>query len=322
MKPIVTLTLNPCVDGSCETETVHPTHKIRTRSQRYDPGGGGINVARVVAELGGEARAVYLSGGAIGRLLDELLAGMRFETREIPIAGMTRLSHAVRETTTQLEYRFTPEGPTVTMAEWQTCLAAIQAMEFDYLVASGSSPRGLPLTCYCDLSDIAREKGAKFVLDTSGEIFETTVAHGGIHLAKPSLGELRKLLGQPLHSADEIEKAAIDLTDTGRIEYAAVTMGSDGAMLAGNGEAIWLRPPEVEVKSAVGAGDSFLGGMLYGLATGLPAGDAFTLGTATGTAAVITPGTELCRKADIERLQAELQRKPDRKRPTTYTIGG
>jgi 6-phosphofructokinase 2 len=322
MKPIVTLTLNPCVDGSCETETVHPTHKIRTYHQRYDPGGGGINVARVIAELGGDATAVYLSGGAIGRLLDDLLTEMSFETREIPIAAMTRMSQAVIETATHLEYRFTPEGPQVTLEEWANCLDVITAMEFDYLVASGSSPKGLPPTCYCEIADIARRRGAKFVLDTSGEIFETTVAHGGIHLAKPSLGELRKLLGQPLHTAGEIEAAAIELTSQGRIEYAAVTMGSDGALLAGHGEACWLRPPEVKVTSAVGAGDSFLGGMLYALSHGLSPQDAFTLGVAAGTAAVITPGTELCRKADIDRFRAELDRNPDRSRPTAYTITG
>ncbi|WP_424931631.1 1-phosphofructokinase family hexose kinase [Amaricoccus macauensis] len=322
MKQIVTLTLNPCVDGSCETETVHPTHKIRTHNQRYDPGGGGINVSRVVSELGGGTTAVYLSGGAIGRLLDDLLAEMTFETKEIPISAMTRMSQAVIETATHLEYRFTPEGPTVTPDEWTRCLSEIREMDFDYLVASGSCPKGLPVTCYCEVSDLARERGAKFVLDTSGEIFEATVAHGGIHLAKPSLGELRKLLGKPLHTAVEIEAAAIELTNQGNIELAAVTMGSDGAMLAGNGEAIWLRPPEVEVTSAVGAGDSFLGGMLYALSQGQSPSDAFTLGTAAGTAAVITPGTELCRKADIERFRDELTRSPDRSKPSGYTISG
>jgi 6-phosphofructokinase 2 len=322
MKPIVTLTLNPCVDGSCETETVHPTHKIRTYRQRYDPGGGGINVARVIAELGGEASAVYLSGGAIGRLLDDLLTEMTFETRKVTIAAMTRMSQAVLETATHLEYRFTPEGPDVTLAEWSDCLSAIEAMPFDYLVASGSSPKGLPPTCYCELADIARQRGARFVLDTSGEIFARTVAHGGIHLAKPSLGELRKLLGQPLHTAEEIEAAALDLTSRGKVEYAAVTMGSDGALLAGHGEACWLRPPEVNVMSAVGAGDSFLGGMLYALSHGQSPQDAFMLGVAAGTAAVITPGTELCRKADIETFRMELDRNPDRSRPTAYTITG
>jgi 6-phosphofructokinase 2 len=322
MKPIVTLTLNPTVDASCETETVHPTHKIRTSANRYDPGGGGINVARVISELGGDAVAVYLSGGMIGGLLDDLLSGKRFEARPIPILGLTRMSHAVIETATHLEYRFTPEGPTVTQSEWKACLQALDSVDCDYIVASGSAPAGLPATCYCEVAEIAGRRGAKFVLDSSGTTLEATVAEGGIHLAKPSLGELRKLLGQPLHTAEEIEAAALELTGSGRLEYAAVTMGHEGALLAGHGRCCWLRPPAVDVVSAVGAGDSFLGAMLYALSTGKAAEDAFTLGVAAGTAAVITPGTELCRKQDIERFHAALSRTPDRGRPVAYTIMG
>lgn len=322
MKPIVTLTLNPCVDGSCETETVHPTHKIRTTGERYDPGGGGINVARVIAELGGTTVPIYFSGGSTGALLDQLLSGLPFEAHPIHIADQTRISHAVYERATGLEYRFTPDGPRVTDAEWATCLDVIRGIDCDYIVASGSCPKGMPLTCYCEISEIARQKGARFVLDTSGAVFRTTVAAGGIHLAKPSLGELRALLGRPLDTAEEIEAAALELTASGKVEYLAVTMGHDGALLAGGGETWWLLPPEVKVISAVGAGDSFLGAMLWALSQGRAPEDAFTLGVAAGAAAVITPGTELCRAADINRFYEQLRTSPDRTRPVAYSISG
>jgi 6-phosphofructokinase 2 len=322
MKRIVTLTLNPCVDASCETETVHPTHKIRTTGERYDPGGGGINVARVIAELGGPATAVYLGGGATGALFRELLAAAAFESRAIPIHDLTRISHSVYERATGLEYRFTPDGPAVGAEEWRACLDAVREMDFDYIVASGSSPRGVPETCYTEIAAIARARGARFVLDTSGPVLKATVAGGGIFLAKPSLGELRVLAGAPLHTADEVEAAALALTDSGALEYAAVTLGRDGAMLAGHGQTRWLMPPEVEVKSAVGAGDSFLGAMLFGLARGDLPQDAFVLGVAAGAASVTTAGTQLCRKRDVERFFRELRHRPNHARPEGYVISG
>ncbi len=111
MKPIVTLTLNPCIDGASETDVVRPTHKIRTSNERYYAGGGGINVARVIAELGGPVLPVYLNGGAIGPLLDRLLGDAGLAVRPVPIANSIRISHAVYERSTGLEYRFVAEGP-------------------------------------------------------------------------------------------------------------------------------------------------------------------------------------------------------------------
>lgn len=161
MKPIVTLTLNPSVDASSSAETVHPTHKIRTSRVRHDPGGGGINVSRVIAELGGATRALYFSGGATGALLDGLLAALPFAAEPIPMAGPVRISHTVQERATGLEYRFTPEGPEVSAAEWRTVLAAVSALDFDYLVASGSLPGGLAKTCYRELAALAAARGAR-----------------------------------------------------------------------------------------------------------------------------------------------------------------
>jgi 6-phosphofructokinase 2 len=152
MKPIVTVTLNPCIDNACEAEAVRPTHKIRTSNERYYPGGGGINMARVIAELGGAALPVFLAGGPIGVLLEQLLHATGFATTTVPIAGNTRISHAVFERSTGLEYRFVAEGPEVGPAEWARCREALAALDFDWLVASGSLPRGLPESAYAELA--------------------------------------------------------------------------------------------------------------------------------------------------------------------------
>lgn len=305
MKPIVTLTLNPTIDSASEAERVRPTHKIRTFNERYYPGGGGINVARVIAALGGAALPVYLAGGATGALLSDLLRGEGFATAVVPIAGNTRISHAVFERATGLEYRFVAEGPEVSAAEWLRCLTAVQGLDFDWLVASGSLPRGMPVEAYADLAAIAATRGARFVLDTSGPPLAAAVAAGGIHLLKPSLGELAGLVGRPLETVAEQEAAAREVV-AGRVGIVALTMGHHGALLAHAGGTRLLRPPAVEARSTTGAGDSFLAAMVHALAGGRPLEDAFRLGVAAGTAAVLTPGTELCDPADVARLEAVL----------------
>lgn len=302
MKSIVTVTLNPAIDGSCETQQVRPTHKIRTTNERYDPGGGGINVARVVTRLGGDVHAYYLAGGATGTVLDNLLDRDQVHRTRIDIADHTRISHAVFERQTGLEYRFCPEGPLVTAAEWQACIEALCGVRCDYLVLSGSAPRGVPEDCYAQLAQIAAKQGASIVLDSSGAALERTLASGGIFLVKPSLGELEQLAGRPLRSPEALVEAASTIVRSGQAEFVAVTLGYEGALLASATQTIRLPAVPVEVRSAVGAGDSFLGAMVFGLAKGLDMGEAFRLSIAAGAAAVLTPGTGLCDPEDVERL--------------------
>ena len=305
MKPIVTLTLNPTIDSAGEADRVRPHHKIRVENERYYPGGGGINVARVIVALGGAARPVYLAGGPTGGLLSELLRAQGFAATAIPIAGNTRISHAVFERATGLEYRFVAEGPEVTDAEWRRCLAAVADLDFDWLVASGSLPRGVSSGAYAEFAALAAARGARFVLDTSGPPLAEAVAAGGIHLLKPSQGELAALVGRPLDSLAEQEAAACDLV-AGGVGIVALTMGHHGALLAHAGGTLLLRPPAVEARSTTGAGDSFLAAMVLALAEGRPPEAAFRRGVAAGTAAVLTPGTELCNPADVARLEAAL----------------
>ena len=307
MQPIVTLTLNPSIDGSAETDLIRPTHKIRTTNERYFPGGGGINVSRVVAELGGPTRAIYAAGGATGPILDALVARHAVRPQRVPIAQDTRISHSVHETSSGNEYRFVPEGPQLQDSEWQACLDAVAAVPCEFLVASGSLPRGVPADIYVRLGAIAAQKGARMVLDTSGPALRAAVEAGGIHLLKPSIGEFETLIGRKLPTPEEQHAAAQELVASGRVALLAVTLGHLGAFLAEAGGITRLPAMPVKARSTVGAGDSFVGAMVLGLARGMAPAAAFAYGMAAGSAAVLTPGTELCARADVERLYAELQ---------------
>lgn len=305
MTPIVTLTLNPAIDGACETDEVRPIRKMRTRNERYDPGGGGVNVSRVVRELGGETLAIYLAGGATGPVFDALIDAEGVPRRRIDIAGHTRISNTVFETSSGREYRFVPEGPLVSADECARSLDVLRESTFDWLVASGSLPRGAGRGFYAQVGDVARERGARFVLDTSGDALKAAVEAGGLYLVKPSLGEFESLVGARLANAQEQERAAHALVETGKVALLAVTLGRDGALLA-DGEGVFRMPAlPVEARSAVGAGDSFVGAMTLALAQGRAPREAFVRGVAAGTAAVMTPGTQLCRRADVDRLFAD-----------------
>lgn len=301
---IATLTMNPTIDVSFDVDAIRPTHKIRGRNERHDPGGGGINVARVFVRLGGNARCFYLAGGATGEALDRLLDLHQLVRNRTKIGGQTRISTSISESTTGEQYRFVTSGPAIAPGEWAHCLEAIAETKCDYLVASGSLPEGVPPDFYARVAEAVAGRGIRLVLDSSGAALSEALSRGGFFLVKPSIGELSELVGRPFSGDRDIAAAALALVEQGRAENVAVTLGSEGALLA-NGAGV-VRLPAIPVKalSAVGAGDSFLAAMVHALATGRELQDAFRFGLAAGAAAAITQGTDLARPEEIHRLYA------------------
>lgn len=301
MAGILTVTLNPALDLSGETETIRPTRKCRTFNEQYEPGGGGINVARVVKALGGDAEAIFLAGGETGALLDRLMGEHGIRRRRIEVPGMTRIGFTMRERTTGLEYRFVPEGSPVTAEAIDSCLAAVAAHDGPYVVASGSLPAGAPADLYARMASLAKDRGARFVLDSSGDGLRRTLETAPVFLIKPSLGEMEQLIGEKL-DVEGASRAAAAIVARGSAEIVAVTLGADGAIVADADGAQFMPAIHVRVRSAVGAGDSFLAAMTVALSQGQSTRDAFRLGMAAGAAAAMTPGTELCRRDDVMRL--------------------
>lgn len=306
MKPIITLTMNPSVDVAWEVDEMVPVRKMRSSPGQSDPGGGGINVARVITILGGATKAIYLAGGASGDYLDELLEARGLNRQWIRVAGRTRVAAMIFERETSQEYRVVPPGPDVSEAEWTSVLELADSVDCDWFVATGSLPRGVPNDFYARLAARLKPRGIKVVLDTSGRPLYEALQEG-VFLVKPNQRELEQLACKKANSAEAQAGLCRELVEQGRAECVALTLGGDGAVLAHGGGVIRLPSPKVDVKSAVGAGDSFVGGMTLGLAEGRTLEDAFALGVATGAATVLTAGTELCHREDVERLYAELR---------------
>lgn len=308
MKPIVTLTINPTIDLATTVETVTPEHKLRCDPERRDPGGGGLNVARVVQELGGESLALYPRGGPTGELLEHLLAQKGLKRWSIGISGHTRENFTVAERHGKREFRFVMPGPTLSEKEWQAFLDAVSvvAADAEYIVASGSLAPGVPVDFYARVARVARKQNARLVLDTSGEPLRAALEEG-VFFAKPNRKEFRDMMGAQVEDLDAMAAVARGFLDKGRAEILVVSMGADGALLTTRQGQIRATPPPVETHSSVGAGDSFVGGMTLGLARGLSPEEAFRCGIAAGTAALLSRGTELCRRADTEILLAQVQ---------------
>jgi 6-phosphofructokinase 2 len=302
MISIAALALNPAVDFSFSVDALRPIHKMRGTDERHDPGGGAINVARVFVRLGGDARCYYLSGGAGGAALDALLDLHQLVRMRVPIEGETRISTTVLERASGQEYRFTTDGPEVRRQEGEKVLALLADARCEFIVASGSLPRGLADDFYADVAALASKRGIRLVLDSSGRGLAGGLSGNRVFLVKPSIGELRALTGLSLETEESIADAARELVDKGRAEHVAVTMGNLGAMLV-NAEGMQRLPAiPVTVASAVGAGDSFLAAMIFALAAGKPMAEALRHGIAAGAASVLNPGTGLAHPKDIARL--------------------
>ena len=308
MKKVLTLTMNPAVDINTGVEHVVAERKLRCDPVRLQPGGGGINVSRALKRIGGDSLAVYTSGGAIGETLAEMLEEEGIRRHPVPISGRTRENFIVYETSTGQQYRFGTPGPELEADEWRQCLDDLEASvpQGGFIVASGSLPAGVPDDFYRRVIRIGAGGGARVVIDTSGAALREALGEGGAYLIKPNLRELGLLVGEELDSEQRQEQAALKLIQEGRSNVVVVSLGAAGALVASDEGIERFRAPTVRIKSKVGAGDSMVAGLVYGLASERSLRESVMLGVAAGAAAVKTPGTELCRGEDVEKLYRDM----------------
>jgi len=303
MSSIVTLTLNPAIDKNTTVDRVVAEDKLRCEAPSREPGGGGINVSRVVHRLGGSSTAVYTSGGPTGAILEGLLDDEGLTHTPLHTDDWTRENLIVSETSTDRQFRFGMPGPTLSAEEVETCLDALRGLDPapDYFVVSGSLPPGVPDDTYAAVAEAAHTLGARPILDTSGAALRRAT-EAGWYLLKPNLRELEQLAERSLHSEPEQRDAARGFIERGWCEVVVLSMGAAGALLITADRTEHVRSPTVPIESRVGAGDSMVAGLALALARDLDLSAAVRFGVAAGAAAVMTPGTELCRRADTERL--------------------
>jgi 6-phosphofructokinase 2 len=304
---IATVTLNPSLDRTVTVEELVMDEANRWTSLRRDPGGKGINVSRVIHELGGETVAYGFIGGIDGETLKHLLQQQAVPFDFTPIKGEIRSNFIIADLATYHQTRIDAPGPHIMRHELQKLVQKVKHIspKPDFLVFAGSVPPAVPADIYRQLIEAAKNNGIKTVLDSDNKWLKEGIK-AKPNVIKPNVHEAEELLGKHLRSEAAIVKALKLLVDRG-IEVAVISRGKDG-LIAANGEMVLKAiPPQVEVRSTVGAGDSTIAGLVLKLNEGLAIDEACRWAVAAGTAATLAPGTELCRREDVERLLSKVK---------------
>ena len=305
--PVVTLTLNPALDMSTEVPALIPDQKLRCTDPLLDPGGGGLNVSRAIVALGGESLALVALGGLTGDRLAGLIRAEGVPFLALTAPGETRLSLTVTEATTGRQYRFMLPGPRWSEQDQERVFILLRASARPgaFGVISGSQPPGVPVDFPARLARAM--PGLNVVLDTSGPALREAVAHPipGLDILRMDGEEAESLAGGVLISRSDTADFAQSLVDRGVARQVVIARGADGSVLVDKDHRIFAKAAKVKVKSTVGAGDSFVAGLVLALARGETAEAALSLGSAAASAAVTTDATQLCKREDVMRLLPE-----------------
>ncbi|ELY2742948.1 6-phosphofructokinase II [Cronobacter turicensis] len=309
MVRIYTLTLAPSLDSATMTPQIYPEGKLRCSSPVFEPGGGGINVARAIVHLGGAATALFPAGGATGEHLVSLLNDEHVAVETVSAHDWTRQNLHVHVESSGEQYRFVMPGATITDDEFRQLEEKVLAIESGaILVISGSLPPGVSIEKLQQLIKAARQQGIRLIVDSSGDALAAALGIGDIELVKPNQKELAALVKRDLTAPDDVRQAAQELVQSGKARRVVVSLGPQGALGVDGQDCVQVVPPPMKSQSTVGAGDSMVGAMTLRLAQDAPLLDMVRYGVAAGSAATINQGTRLCSLENTDRIYHWLTR--------------
>ena len=306
MSKILTITFNPAIDKSTSVDNLIYEKKLKCTNPKFEPGGGGINVARAIKRLGGESTALYLAGGYTGNYFTELLVKENIQTIAVSCKNHTRENLIVFDEKSKLQYRFGMPGPVINESEWKEVLNTIEKInDIEFIVASGSISEGVPIDIFGRISRIAKLKKIKLIVDSSGDALKESVDEG-LFMLKPNINELSFLNGAGELRTEDVEDAAKSIISKGKCKFMVISMGAEGAMLITEESTFKITPPKVNSISTVGAGDSMVAGIVQSLSLGRSITESVKYGVSCGTAATMNPGTELCHMNDVEKIYSQI----------------
>ena len=304
---ILAVSLNPALDVTHHVAGVDWSGVNRPRQVTVAPGGKALNVARTLHALGCEVLVIGLAGGVTGESVRAGLARSGVPGRFAPVAGETRRTFAVVDTSNHDTALFNEPGPLVSVREYHEFLVLYEdaLTRCGAVVLSGSLPPGLPEDTYAGLAARAAAAAVPVVLDAGGTVLRHGAAAGPA-IVKPNLAELQDAVRRPLSGRAETARAAGELRDAGA-GAVVVSLGGDG-LLAVTGDGTWhAAPPGQVAGNPTGAGDAVVAGLAHGLVLGRPWAERLRHAAALGTAAVAAPGAGQFALADYERALAGTQ---------------
>jgi 6-phosphofructokinase 2 len=304
---IATITLNPSLDQHLTVDGLVVDGPNRwSRLHRY-AGGKGIDVSRAINEMGGRTIAYGFIGGAVGRAVEIFLDEEGVPFSFTPVRRETRTNFIITDSKTSRQTRIDAPGPHITKDEFARFRRKMQRLRPspDLIVMGGSAPPGVPDNVYNSITKEAKKYGVRAILDADGQWLAEGIK-AKPYLIKPNVREAEGLLKRELPDEAAIIKAARDIVEMG-VEIAVISRGKDGIIAATKDKVLKAVPPQVKVKSAVGAGDCTIAGLALKLAGEESLSKACQLAVALGTAAVLTPGTELAHRQDVEKLLPQIK---------------
>ena len=303
MASIYTLTLSPSLDSATITPHIYPEGKLRCSAPVFEPGGGGINVARAITHLGGKATAIFPSGGATGEHLVSLLADEQVAVDTVAAQDWTRQNLHVHVESSGEQYRFVMPGARLSDDEFRQLEEKVLTIESgSLLVISGSLPPGVKTEKLTALVKAVLQRGIRCIVDSSGEALQAALVPGQLELVKPNQKELSALVNRELNQPDDVRTAAEELVRSGKAHRVVVSLGPQGALAVDKTGFVQVVPPPMKSQSTVGAGDSMVGAMALKLAQGASLLEMTRYGIAAGSAATINQGTRLCTLADTQKI--------------------
>ncbi len=304
---IFTVTPNPGLDRTLTVQRIVFNEMIRATASRLDWGGKGFNVSRALHALGTKSVAMGFIGGATGQMLQRGLNDLGITTDFVGIAGETRTNTVITDARAEQYIKVNEVGPTVTPEELEAFVDRVRerARAGDIWIFSGSLPPGASPDFYAQIITLVQTQGARALLDSSGEPLRMGCT-AGPYLVKPNATEAQEITGQALRSDADVLNAARFFLGQG-IELVALSLGADGLLLSSKHRAVWARPPRVQVRNPVGAGDALLAGIAWALERGLPLEETARWGVAAGTAAATREGVSVGTRAEVEALLVQVE---------------
>lgn len=305
--PIVTVTLNPAIDRTLHLPTFALGQVNRVESERTDPGGKGINVAKVIKALKHPVLVTGFLGTNNAAAFQNYFKKENIHNHFVETAGENRVNIKIVDMTNDVVSELNFPGITPTTLDLDHLLDTLRqlAATHKWFVLSGSLPPTVPTDIYAQLITMLHEYDCKVILDTSGAALAAGIAARPFAV-KPNLPELSQLMNSPMDSEEEILKAIKQLLSQG-IEKVAISLGEKGSLVADCNQILRAKAPIVPVCSTVGAGDAFVAGFSVGQARNLSLADSVRLASASAGAAVALPGTQAASLQQVNELINKVQ---------------
>ena len=307
---VATVTLNPAIDRTVYVPDFRAGKVNRVERERSDAGGKGVNVASVLADYGLKVAVTGFLGEENSFIFEQLFTQKGIQDRFVRIAGRTRtgikIIDEVHQETTDINFPGQAPGET----DLDKLLEIVEALagECDWFVLAGSLPKGVSAAIYHQLVKLVKSRNRRVALDSSGQALRLALPAAPT-LIKPNIDELRELTGSPLNSRAKVIQAAEQLLDRG-VKTVIISMGERGALFVEDGETVLARPPEIKVKSTVGAGDAMVSGMVAGTIQGLPLEARARLATAFSLSAISQVGSGLPSPEAIDAFKSQVTFEP------------